>query len=546
MSGGRGQLVSNINACCAVADILRTTLGPMGMDKLIKSSEKATVSNDGATIIRLLDVVHPAAKVLTEIAQSQDQEVGDGTTSVVLLAAELLLNAKEFVQEGVAPQEIIAGYKTACEAATLKLEDLALNLQGAQPPDLNLSESQVEEFQKNPKRFILQQCAMTALTSKLIENEKIFFADLLVDAFLRYGEDAEATKDCFAIKPLPGGSIRDSFVVQGAAFKKTFSYAGFEAQPKSFLKPKIALLNVELELKTEHISAEVRVDPSQYKAVVDAEWKVLYDKLEKLHSSGANIVLSKQPVGDLATQFCADRGMFCAGRVPSADLERVAAICGGRIQSSLKDLGLCQCAKFEERQIGKERVNFFWSDDSLTNHKELTTLILRGGSEHYTAEAARSLNDAVMVVKNTVKHTEVVAGGGATEMELSRSLKMLSKSKADKSGFFVLAFAKALEAIPQALAVNAGLDATDILNQLRAAHHNGDRHAGVDVMAEGIGDSLRNFVWEPLASKRNILRSATEAACLVLSVDETIKVPHSQAAPAQGAMPMGRGMPMMR
>jgi len=344
------------------------------------------------------------------------------------------------------------------------------------------------------------------------------------------------------IKKVPGGSVTDSYLVHGVAFKKTFAYAGFEQQPKSFKKPKIVVLNVELELKSEKSNAEIRIsDPEKYQSIVDAEWNIIYDKLDKIVKSGAKIVLSRLPIGDLATQYFADRDIFCAGRVASEDLERVSNATGAVIQTSLSDisanvLGLCD--RFEEKQVGGDRYNFF----SGCPKAKTSTIILRGGAEQFIAEAERSMHDAIMIVKRAVTHSAVVGGGGAIEMELSRYLREYAKSIKSKIQLIISAFAKSLEIIPRQLANNAGFDATDIVNQLRAKHAKGieNRWFGVDIENEGVCDTMKSFVWEPALVKSNAISSATEAACLILSVDETVKNPKSEQVDSRPAQARGQ------
>ncbi|KAG8134161.1 hypothetical protein E2320_007308 [Naja naja] len=344
-SQGIPQLVSNITACQSW--------------QLSIFAGKATISNDGATILKLLDVVHPAAKTLVDIA-------------------------KEL-------------------------------------------------------RGLLEKCASTALSSKLISHQKDFFAKMVVDAVMMLDE-------LLQIKMI--GIKKDSQLVAGVAFKKTFSYAGFEMQPKKYESPKIALLNIDL----------LPLVPQDYQAIVDAEWNILYDKLDKLHKSGAKVILSKLPIGDVATQYFADRDMFCAGRA-----------CGGSIQTSanaLTDDVLGRCDLFEEAQIGGERYNFFTGCPKA----KTCTIILRGGAEQFMEETERSLHDAIMIVRRAIKHDSVVAGGGAIEMEISKYLRDYSRTIPGKQQLLIGAYAKALEIIPRQLCDNAGFDATNILNQLRAKH----------------------------------------------------------------------------
>jgi len=513
-SQGIGQIVHNIGACQAVGDILATTLGPRGMDKLIyqgKDGENVTISNDGATIIGLLDIVHPAAKILTDIAQAQDDEVGDGTTSVVLLACEMLRMAKPFVEDGVHPRIIINGYRRACKVVLEKLKELSVDWE-------NKNEKEV--------RSMLEKCAMTAMNSKLISGHKEFFGPMVVDAVQSLDESMKL--DMIGMIKVPGGSVTECKLIKGVAFPKTFSYAGFEQQPKKFQNPKIALLQVELELKSESANAEVRMtDVAEYQKVVDAEWKIIYDKLDKIVASGAQIVLSELPIGDLATQYFADRDIFCAGRVPKKVCKRIAAATGAIRQTSINDLTedvLGTCGRFEEIQVGSDRFNIFTECKSA----KTATMIIRGGAEQFIAETIRSLHDAIMIVKRCIQHKQVVAGGGAVEMELSRYVRQYSRQIRDKSQIIMGAFGKAFEVIPRQLATNAGFDATDIVNELRFKHARGHKNAGVDIEAERTYDTFENFVWEPALSKRSSISAACEAACTILGVDETIRNPRSQ------------------
>nr|CAD1819460.1 unnamed protein product [Ananas comosus var. bracteatus] len=479
------------------------------MDKLIHDDKgNTTISNDGATIMKLLDIVHPAAKILVDIAKSQDSEVGDGTTTVVLLAAEFLKEAKPFIEDGVHSQNLIRSYRTASYLAIDKIKELAVSIEG----------KSLEE-----KKSLLAKCAATTLSSKLIGGEKEFFASMVVDAVLAIGNDDRL--NLIGIKKVPGGNMRDSFLVNGVAFKKTFSYAGFEQQPK----------------KKEN--AEIRLsDPLQYQSIVDAEWNIIYDKLDKCVQSGAKIVLSRLAIGDLATQYFADRDIFCAGRVTEEDLQRVAAATGGTVQTSVNNIidevVLGSCEVFEEKQVGNERFNIFSGCPS----GQTATIVLRGGADQFIEEAERSLHDAIMIVRRALKNSTVVPGGGAIDMEISRFLRLHARTIAGKSQLFINSYAKALEVIPRQLCDNAGYDATDVLNKLRQKHASGcmptageGANYGVDINTGGIADSFANFVWEPAVVKINAINAATEAACLILSVDETVKNPKSESAQGEAA-----------
>eukprot|EP00007_Cunea_sp_BSH-02190019_P005662 CAMPEP_0174236364 /NCGR_PEP_ID=MMETSP0417-20130205/5516_1 /TAXON_ID=242541 /ORGANISM="Mayorella sp, Strain BSH-02190019" /LENGTH=528 /DNA_ID=CAMNT_0015314993 /DNA_START=12 /DNA_END=1594 /DNA_ORIENTATION=- len=510
-SQGKPQLISNINACTAVVDIVKTTLGPRGMDKLIYQGQQSTISNDGATVMKLLDIVHPAARVLVDIAKSQDAEVGDGTTSVVVLAGQFLREAKQFVEDGVHPQVVVQGFRQACDIAKAHIRRIAVS---------------VDKADDESTRQMLQRCAATTLNSKLIAHKREFFAKMVVDAVMRLEDDLPL--DMIGIKQETGGSMEDSMLIDGVAFKKTFSYAGFEQQPKRFEHPKVICLNVELELKAERDNAELEVrSTEEYQRMVDAEWKIIFDKLEAIASTGAKVVLSRLAIGDLGTQYFADRNIFCAGRVDEADLRRVEKATGAKVQTSVSHLSagvLGSCALFEERQVGRERYNLLTGCEAART----ATVILRGGGQHFTEEAERSLHDAIMIVRRARKHQEVVAGGGATEMEVARELKDAALSIQGKQQAIMLAFARALEVIPRQVADNAGLDSIDILNKLRQRHASAEnRWYGVDIVTGGVCDTMASFVWEPALVKLNSITAATEAACLILSIDETIRHPQA-------------------
>ncbi|KAL7571852.1 hypothetical protein ACA910_002928 [Epithemia clementina (nom. ined.)] len=571
-SQGKPQLISNINACQAVADTIRSTLGPAGRDKLVSAGNgKVTISNDGATIMKLLEIEHAAARTLVDISTSQDAAVGDGTTSVVLLAAELLTRLKPLIEEGVHPQTLI---KYLRQGQTLILETLTRLAIHPIDVDHNNRTATAEATAKHQVNLddMLLKTAKTALNSKLIANHKDFFAPMVVQAVkalysydLQQQESLSKTgtsgalddlKSWIAIKQIPGGDVGQSFLVLGGvAFAKTFSYAGFEQMTKRFVNPKILLLNVELELKAEKENAEVRItDPADYQSIVDAEWQVILDKLNACVDSGANIVLSKLPIGDLATQYFADRGLFCAGRVHEADLKRVAQATGAVVQTSMSQgftsSVLGTCGLFEERQVGDQRFNVF----SDCPPPQLTsTLLLRGGTEQFIAESERSVHDALMVVKRCLQAPAIVAGGGAVEMELARALLQKALQMPGKGQVVLEALAKALEVIPRQLCDNAGFDSTDILAALRQQHAISINNAtvgddgiknndacwyGVDLVDGGICDTLERGIWEPADNKRHALTAALEAAMVILSIDETVVAPPSQdpGAAATGMM----------
>ena len=439
----------------------------------------------------------------------------------MLLAAEILKEVKDFIEDGLHPRVIIKALRESCNIAIATIEAIGIS-------------------QENEKfRALLEKCAGTALNSKLIARQKHLFAPMVVDAVMYLDADMCDIK-LVGIKKITGGSVTDSQLIQGVAFKKTFSYAGFEQQPKHLAHPKILLLNVELELKSEKENAEVRItDPDQYQSIVDAEWSIIYEKLDQCVNCGAKVILSRLPIGDLATQYFADRGIFCAGRVANDDLDRVSKATGAAVQTSvfgITESVLGECDVFEEKGLGDERYNFFTGCPKART----ATIILRGGGEQFLEETDRSVHDALMIVKRATASRKVVAGGGAIEMELSHVLRMHSRTIQGKQQLIMNAFAKAFEVIPRQLAENAGIDITDVLNRLRKEHATAKgeegRWMGVDVLNEGICNTLDSGVWEPAANKLNSLAAATEAACCILSIDETVRNPQSEkpGAPSQG------------
>jgi T-complex protein 1 subunit eta len=359
-----------------------------------------------------------------------------------------------------------------------------------------LSECAIKIEDKSPeeKRNLLIKCAQTSLNSKLIANYKEFFSEMIVSAVEKLDDFLD--KDLIGIKHVTGGSITDSFLVNGVAFKKTFSYAGFEQQPKKFTDPKIIILNVELELKAEKENAEIRIEkPSDYQSIVDAEWKIIIQKLDNIINTGAKVVLSKLPIGDIATQYFAEKGIFCAGRVPQEDITRVSKATGAMLLQTCNDIpekALGTCGTFEEKQVGAERFNIF----SGCPNAKTATIVLRGGAEQFIAEAERSINDAVMIVRRATKASSIVPGGGAIEMELSKYVRKAGMDIKGKEQLVVLGFARALEVIPRTLAQNSGLDAVEIVNKLRQKHDlsQDGNSFGVNCFEGGIVDTYVQFV----------------------------------------------------
>ncbi|OIR58164.1 MAG: T-complex protein 1 subunit eta [Amphiamblys sp. WSBS2006] len=520
VSQGRAQILANIDACLEVVGTVKTTLGPRGRDKLFVDDRGAmTISNDGATIMARLEVEHPCAKLLVDISKAQDAETGDGTTTVVVLSGELLKELGELLRSGASPNMLIGGLQEVAPVVLGEIEAI---------------ETQTRKAIDREKDTFLLRCAETALNSKLVYSQKEFFARMVVDAVSFLGP--KLSEKMVGVKHVSGGVLQDTQLVHGVAFKKTFSYAGFEQQPKRIEAPKILCLKTELELKSEYENAEVRVETvADYQNIVDAEWEMIFGRLRKIEDSGANVVLSSLPVGDLATQYFADRNIFCAGRVPEGDIQRVLAAAGGSVQTTVSGLGqehLGHAGLFEEREIGSERYNF------LTECKEskTATVILRGGSSQFIDEVERSLHDAITIVRRVLTTKAVVPGAGATEMRISRALAEKAKTIAGKTQAVFYAASRAFEAIPRQIAENAALDSVLALAALRKKHAEKGDTFGIDIASETPLDALEKSIIEPALVKRTAALAALETAAAILSIDYTIKA-ESKRRPEDGPLP---------
>lgn len=486
---GKSHILSNIDAWKSVSDYLSSTLGPFGFDKMFVTKDKVLITNDGATILKNKKFNHPAVNLLVTIAENQDEVVGDGTTSVVLLASEILQKLRGLIKDDFSVPIVISTLE--------KLKRFCLE--------------KIKELQVEYSDELLLKIAETSLNSKILKLEAKFFAKLILDATLNLHDF-----DLLGIKKVLGGGMKDSLLVNGVAFEKCFSYAGYEQQPKKIESPKIVCLNVELEWKAEKDNAQLRLNSiEEYQKAVDVEWKIIRDKLDEIISSGANVVLSKLPIGDFATQYFAKHDIFCAGRVDTGDLKRVADFASCDITSSTSYLSVGSCDLFEERQVGKYRYNF------LSGKKKASTIILRGPGFVVLDEMERSLNDVFMVLKRTLQSKRVVAGGGAVEMQLSRLVKEQTRTFEDKEFFVGTSVGMALEVIPFTLATNFGIDAMETIQQLRRLHSKGNFNFGVDAK-EGVADKVAQGVLEPLGVKENMIKAAFEVAASLLKVEGTI------------------------
>ncbi|ELA42711.1 T-complex protein 1, eta subunit [Vittaforma corneae ATCC 50505] len=479
---GISHIISNIEACTSVANSLSATFGPYGLDKLFYG-KKLLLTNDGATILENMNFKHPIAKLLCSLSKSQDNEVGDGTTSVVLLTSAILNSLLSLVKEEFSTEIIRNVLKDMKRQCLERLENL-----------------KIEFSEEN-----LIRLAETCLNSKNVRGDKSHFSRLLVDAL--------SCDDDLYIDKVTGGSLSDSFLVPGIAFKKTFTYAGYEQQPKKILNPKICCLNIELEWKSERENAEIKIESvEEYQRVVDAEWKIITEKLDDIINSGANVVLSTMSIGDYATQYFARAGIFSAGRVH--ELPKIVKAFKGKISNSTKYIKLGTCELFEERQLGETRYNYFEGKNARSR-----TLILRGPGSEILEEVERAVHDAVCVIKTAIKHQNIVCGGGSVEMQLSKLCRDLSFKIGAEKMFVYRALSMAFEKIPSQLAANFGLDPVSVLQNLRQSHSTSN-FTGVSL--KGTEDMTKLGVLEPLEVKKNMVKAAFDAADTILSIDSTI------------------------
>lgn len=496
------KIFFGIDMCLKMANIIRSTLGPSSMDKIIQiGKENTIITNDGATIMNFLKPSHQIVKILIEIAKSQDYEVGDGTTTVCLLSAELLTVAKKMMEEKIHPRNISKIFKKGALIVSQILDEIS-----EKPPSLNL-----KLFRK-----ILMSCCATCLNSKLISGKRHIFSKMIVNTSLVMGKEFDA--NMISVKSVLGGAVNDSFVIKGICFKRPFSYAGFEKQTKKHYYPGLLLLNIELEIKAEQIDSEARLKSiSEFKKIVDAEWSIIYEKLDRIAEIKTKAVFSKQAIGDLATQYFAERGMICCGRLSNDDIVRISKGTGARLISSVSNINcrtVGKCGILEEKQIGNERFVVF-----LGCSTEAITIVLRGGSVKLLDETKRCLNDGIMVIKRVLKNQNIVAGAGAVEIKISIKLRKYIRTLTGKNQIIMTRFAQALEIIPKTICENAGLDSISILSRLRSIHSDSRCWSGIDVERGSIFDALQNYIWEPTIVKTNAIQSATEATCTILSID---------------------------
>jgi len=518
---GRDAQRMNILAGRIVAETIKTTLGPRGMDKmLVDSLGDVVITNDGATILGEMDIAHPAAKMIVEVAKTQDDEVGDGTTTAVVLTGELLKNAEVLLDQNVHPTIIASGYKLAAEEAEKILNNMATKVD---PNDDK----------------ILSQAAETAMTGKGAEKAKDTLTVLAVKAVrqVAVNEDGKYFVDAEDIKveKKEGGSVEDSTLVQGIIIDKEKVHPGM---PRKIKNAKIALLDSAMEVHKTETDAEIRItSPDQMQAFIEQEEKTLKDMVENIAKSGANVLFCQKGIDDLAQHYLAKRGIFAVRRAKKSDMERLSKATGAKVVTKIGDLSsedLGYAGLVEEKKIGKDKMTFI---EECKNPKAVS-LLLRGGTEHFVDSVERALEDAIGVVATIIKDGTVVAGGGAAEIELSKKLLEYAGKIGGREQLAIKAFADAVEIIPRTLAENAGIDPIDILVKLRSTHEKDGKNIGFDVFDGEAKDMMKKGVVEPLRIKSQAVKSSSEAAIMILRIDDVIAASELGKG---GGPPMGPG-----
>ena len=521
-SRGREAQHANIMAAKIVAESVKSALGPKGMDKmLVDSFGDVTITSDGRTILSEMDIQHPAAKMMVEVSKTQDDEVGDGTTSAVIIAGDLLGKSEDLIDKNVHPTVIIDGYRKAAEKALEVLEKIAIPV-------------------RSNDRQWLKRVAMTSMASKLVADHKELLAEIASDAVLHVAEKADKEYrvdiDDIMVEKKPGESLTETRLINGIVVDKEVVHPGM---PKRVENAKIVLLDTAMEIEKTEFDAKINIEsPDQMEAFLQQEESMLKDMVEKVAKTGANVIVAQKGVDDLVQHFLARKQILAVRRVKKSDMEKLAKATGGKIITNLddisaKDLGYAELV--EERKIGDDKMTFI---EGCKNPKSVAILI-RGGTERIVAEAERSIHDALCVARDVVREPKVVAGGGSPELEVAKALREYAQTLPGREQLAVSCYAEALESIPLTLSENAGLDPIDIISELRARHEKGEVWAGVDVL-EGKPRNLEKAgVFEPLAVKKQIIKSATEAATMILKIDDIIASGKMKTPP----MPPGGGPP---
>ncbi len=500
-TSGKDAQSMNIQAGKAVAESVRTTLGPKGMDKmLVDSTGNVIVTNDGVTLLSEMEIDHPAADMIVEVAETQEDEVGDGTTSAVVIAGELLSQAEELLDQDIHATTLAQGYRQAAEEATEALEEVAID---------------VEEDDDE----ILEQIAATAMTGKGAESARDLLSRLVVEAVQAVADDEGVDTDNIKVEKVVGGSIEESELVEGVIIDKE---RVSENMPYFAEDADVAIVDGDLEIKETEIDAEVNVtDPDQLEQFLEQEEQQLKEMAEKVSDAGADVVFVDGGIDDMAQHYLAQEGIIAVRRVKASDQNQLARATGATPVSSVDDLSeddLGFAGSVAQKEIaGDQRIFVEDVDDA-----KAVTLILRGGTDHVIDEVDRAIEDSLGVVRTTLEDGKVVAGGGAPEVDLSLSLRDYADSVGGREQLAVEAFADALEVIPRTLAENAGLDPIDSLVELRADHDAGDTSSGLDAYTGDTIDMAEEGVYEPLRVKTQAIESATEAAVMLLRIDDVI------------------------
>jgi len=521
---GRDAQKNNIAAAKLVAELVKTSLGPRGLDKmLVDSLGDVTITNDGATILKEIDAQHPAAKMMVEISKTIDTEVGDGTTSSVVFAGALLEKAEKLLEKDVHSTLIVDGYQAASLKALELLAELAKSIQ---PDD---SES-------------LIKIAKTSMQSKLVSDDSESLSKLVVSAVLKIADKNEngysVDLDNLKVEKKSGGSVQDTALINGIVLDKEVVHSGM---PTKIQKAKIALVNAALEVEKTEVSSEIRIsDPSQMQMFLEEENRMLKEMVDKLHSVGANVLICQKGIDDIVQHYLSKQGILAVRRVKESDMTKLSKATGGRITSNLddiseKDLGSAEIV--QQKKIESDK----WVFIEGCSNPHAVTVLIRGGSQRVVDEADRSIHDALMVVKDVIEKPLIVAGGGSPEAYLAGKIKQWADSFDGREQLAIKQYAESLETIPLTIAENAGMDPIDSLIALRAKQNSGEKTTGINAREGKIGDAYALDILEPLVVKEQIIKSATEAACMILRIDDVIAISGGSSAggPPPGMPPMG-------
>ena len=517
---GKSATQNNIAAARAVADAVRTTLGPRGMDKmLVDGMGDITITNDGVTILKEVDVEHPAAKMIVEVAKTQDQQCGDGTTTAVVLAGEFLKRSEYLLEQNIHPTVITKGFEIALQEAR------------------RLLEKEIGTPVKIDDEAMLLDCATTAMGSKGVFGSRDVLARIAVHAVQRIaekrGDHMVADVDQIKVEKRHGGTIGDTQLIEGIILDKE---RGHPRMPGEVADAKIALLNSALEVKKTEIESKINIkNPSQIQSFLDEEDKTFRKMVQQVKASGATVVIAQKGIDDVVLRYLAKEGIYAVKQVKESDLQKLARATGGKIVSSLQDLSatdLGMAAKVEERKVGDDHMTFVTG----CKNPRSVSILIRGGTEHVTQEVERSLQDALKVVSSVIEDGVVCPGGGATEIDLAVKLRKFAPTVGGREQLAVEAFAQALEVIPWALAENGGYDSINTLIELRGAHEgaHANKNVGVNLVDGKAADMWKLRVIEPARVKRQALTSAVEVASMVLRIDDVIASKKSSPSPGGG------------